>query len=315
MKEETRERILDELERIGTLRPKAGLTYALQFYSRIARIGFGISRRDMTRPKKELSSFIHAFSTFRRYMGIAKELVLFCKKKGITRLHKLSYDSVEGFLMEKIIVCGVMRNTVETNVCALQKFFHVCGRHDLRDKLSADYSRFKYLAKEGGAIHAFDNPERLIEKIAKRDELSAVIAKLEHMTGARIHEVRSMKIIEDAISIKGKGGKTRILDFSYRLDELGEIKSLAARLEELSQGIDWQHYCQSRGSTYQSHVKAACRSLGDEYGGAHGFRANYAQELRKKLEKKELTDKEIDRIITRDLGHERRSMARHYLSV
>ena len=35
MKEETREKILDELERIGTLRPKAGLTYALEFYSRI----------------------------------------------------------------------------------------------------------------------------------------------------------------------------------------------------------------------------------------------------------------------------------------
>ena len=38
-------------------------------------------------------------------------------------------------------------------------------------------------------------------------------------------------------------------------------------------------------------------------------------ELRNKLEKKGLTDKEIERIITRDLGHERRSMARHYLSV
>ena len=117
------------------------------------------------------------------------------------------------------------------------------------------------------------------------------------------------------IRIKGKGGKIRVLDFSYRLDELEEIKNLMARLEELSQGIDWQQYCQSSGSTYQGHVKAACRSLGDEYGGAHGFRANYAQELRKKLEGKGLTDKEIERIITRDLGHERRSMARHYLGV
>ncbi len=42
---------------------------------------------------------------------------------------------------------------------------------------------------------------------------------------------------------------------------------------------------------------------------------NYAQELRKKLEGKGLTDEEIERIITRDLGHERRSMARHYLGV
>ncbi len=108
MKEETRERILDKLERIGTLRPKAGLTYALQFYSRIARIGSGISRREMTRPKKELWSFIHAFSTFDRYMGIAKEFVQFCEKKGVTRLHKLSYKAVEDFLMEKIMVCGVV---------------------------------------------------------------------------------------------------------------------------------------------------------------------------------------------------------------
>ncbi len=87
------------------------------------------------------------------------------------------------------------------------------------------------------------------------------------------------------------------------------------RLDELSKGIDWQQYCRRRHSPYQADVKVACRSLGDEYGGAHGFRANYAQELRKKLEGKGLTDKEVERIITRDLGHERRSMARHYLGV
>ncbi len=315
MKEETREKILDELERLRTLRPKAGLSYALEFYSKVARIGSGISRREITRPTKNLSPFIHAFSTFDRYMGIAKEFVQFCRKKEITRLHKVTYDTVEAFLIDKIIARGVSRNTIETNVCALQKFFHVCGRYELRDQLSGDYSRFKYLAKEGGTIHAFDNPERLIEKIARRDELSAVVARLEHMTGARIHEVRAMEIIECAIRIKGKGGKIRVLDFSYRPDELEEIKSLIARLNELSRGIDWQYYCRRRHSPYQAHVKAACRSLGDDYGGAHGFRANYAQELRKKLERKGLTDKEVERIITRDLGHERRSMARHYLGV
>lgn len=315
MKEETREKILDELKRMGTLRPKAGLTYALEFYSKIARIGCGISRREITRPTKNLSPFIHAFSTFDRYMGIAKEFVQFCRKKGITRLHKVTYDTVEDFLMNKIIVRGASRNTIETNVCALQKFFNVCGRYDLRNRLSGDYSRFKYLAKEGGTIHAFDNPERLIEKIAGRDELSATIARLEHMTGARIHEVRAMEIAGNTIRIKGKGGKIRVLDFSYRIDELRQIKNLMTRLNELSQGIDWQNYCRRQHSPFQAYVKAACRSLGDEYGGAHGFRANYAQELRKKLEGKGLTDKEVERIITRDLGHERGSMARHYLGV
>ena len=121
--------------------------------------------------------------------------------------------------------------------------------------------------------------------------------------------------MEDAIHIKGKGGKKRVLDFSYRLDELEEIKNLMARLEELSQGIDWQNYCQSRGSVCESHVKAGMPVSRRWIRRRPGFRANYAQELRKKLEGKGLTDKEIDRIITRELGHERRSMARHYLNV
>ena len=39
------------------------------------------------------------------------------------------------------------------------------------------------------------------------------------------------------------------------------------------------------------------------------------QELRKKLEAEGLTAEEIELIITQDLGHNRRSMARHYLGV
>ena len=48
------------------------------------------------------------------------------------------------------------------------------------------------------------------------------------------------------------------------------------RLEELADGVDWQAYCHSKDSPYQGHVKAACKSLGDIYGGAHGFRATVA---------------------------------------
>src|SRR5208337_3060358 len=165
-----------------------------------------------------------------------------------------------------------------------------CNRPDLRDQLANDFPRFKELAQSGGTIHAFDNPERLIEQINKRAELSAVIAKLQYITGARIHEVRTMEIAETTITIhKGKGGRKRILDFSRRLEELAEVKNLMIRLEKLAEGIDWQEYCQRKESPYQGHVKAACKSLGDIYGGAHGLRANHAQELRKKLEAKGLT--------------------------
>ena len=70
-----------------------------------------------------------------------------------------------------------------------------------------------------------------------------------------------MEIGETTIAInKGKGGRKRVLDFSSRLEELAEVKNLMIRLEELADGVDRKAYCQSKGSPYQGHVKAACRS-------------------------------------------------------
>jgi integrase len=310
-----REQLLDKLESIGSLHPRAGMTYALVYFSKLARLGIGMSRREVTRQTEHLSPFIHSWDTFDRYLGICKEFVLFCRDHEVTRLHKLTYATVDAFLMAKIDNDNV-KNTLKVNMCALRKFFNGCNRPDLRDQLADDFPRFKELAQSGGTIHAFDNPERLIEKISKRAELSAVIAKLQYITGARIHEVRIMEVAETTIAInKGKGGRKRVLDFSHRLEELAEVKNLVARLEELAQGINWKAYCQRKDSPYQGHVKAACKSLADIYGGAHGLRANHAQELRKKLEAEGLTAEEIELIITQDLGHNRRSMARHYLGV
>lgn len=315
MQEELREKLLDKLKSVRGMNPKSGMTYALEHFAELARVGIGISRREVTKGTARSSPFIHSWDTFDRYLGICKEFVLFCRDHQVTRLHKLTYATVEAFLMAKI-ADDKTRNTLKTNMCALQKFFNGCNRPDLRDQLSDDFPRFKELAKSGGTIHAFDNPDRLIEKISKRDELSAVIAKLQYITGARIHEIRIMEIVETTIAInKGKGGRKRVLDFSHRLEELAEVRNLVARLEELAKGISWKEYCQRKGSPYQGHVKGACRSLRDIYGGAHGFRANHAQELRKKLEDEGLTAEEIELIITRDLGHNRRSMARHYLGV
>ena len=315
MQEELREKLLDKLQAARGMNPKSGMTYALEHFAELARVGIGISRREVTRGTEKSSPFIHSWDTFDRYLGICKEFVLFCRNHGVNKLHKLHYDTVEAFLMAKIDN-DKARNTLKVNMCALQKFFNGCNRPDLRDQLAGDFPRFKELAQSGGTIHAFDNPERLIEKIRQRAELAAVIAKLQYITGARIHEIRIMEIVEAAIVInKGKGGRKRVLNFSHRLAELAEVKDLMIRLEGLADGVDWKAYCQRKDSPYQSHVKAASRSLGDSYGGAHGLRANHAQELRKKLEEEGLTPEEMELVVTQDLGHNRRSMARHYLGV
>ena len=314
MKRELIEKLRDGLRSVKGLHCKSGLTYALAYFAEVARLGIGVSRRDVTRSTRELSPVIHSWSTFHRYLGICKEFVLFAKAKGVNKLHKLDYGTVEQFLLMKIAK-GRRANTLEANMCALMKFFHVCGRDDLRDRLADDYSRMKGLSKPGGNIHAFDDPSRLIKQIERRDELSAVAARLQLLTGARIHEVRPMEIAGQTIKIKGKGGKVRVLDFSWRPEELAEVETLRLRLEELSASVDWQEFCQRHRGTYQKTVKAACRALGDEYAGAHGLRGNHSQELEKKLEERGLPEDEIELAITRELGHERRSMARHYLRV
>jgi len=315
MNNETKAIILARVNEVTGINPRSGLAYALEHFSIIARIGIGVSRREITRVTRELSPFVHSWSTFHRYAGVAKNFVRYCKSRRINKLHKVDKNTVEAFLLAKIDK-GRRVSTLETNMCALQKFFGACGRPDLAKFLADNYCTFKERARSGSSIHSFDDPELLIKTLEQKRELSAVIAEIILLTGARIHEVRTMRIEgADIIIGKGKGGKKRVLDFSFRQDHLERVTTLTARLDDLLEGIDWQEYCQKKNGKYQAHVKLAACELEDEYQGAHGLRANYARNLRGILEGMGLEREEMEAIITRDLGHERRSMARHYLAV
>jgi hypothetical protein len=70
----------DRLEAVGTRRPRAGLTYSVQFFAHLVRIGFGINRREITGSAGKWSSFAHSFDSFDRYAGIVEEFVLFCRE-------------------------------------------------------------------------------------------------------------------------------------------------------------------------------------------------------------------------------------------
>jgi hypothetical protein len=285
--------------------------YALEHFAELAKQGVGVSRRDITKGTGELSPFIHAFSTFNRYMGIAKEFVNYCKARSVNKLHKLTYETVSQYLLEKIEK-GRTRNTIEANMCAIMAFLRASGRGDLRDQLSNDYQHYKYLAKLGRTIYSFDRPAEVIARTYLRDELAGVIADLQKRTGARIHEVRPLFVMEGkAVVARGKGGRYREINFKGRDEELKEVHSLILRFRKLAHGVDWQEY--SHG-VYQGHVKAACRSLHDEYCGAHGLRGVFSQDLDKNLKEKGVPKEERELAITKALGHNRRSMARHYTS-
>ncbi len=110
----------------------------------------------------------------------------------------------------------------------------------------------------------------LIEKIRQRAELSAVIAKLQHITGARVHEIRIMKIAETTIAInKGKGGRKRLFDFSHRPDELAEVRNLMTRLKELSEGVNG--ILPEQGQPLPGPREGSLRVAGRYPRGAHGI--------------------------------------------
>ena len=182
MNKELREQLLDKLESVGGLRPKAGMTYALMHFSEVARLGIGMSQREIIRATGNPSPFFHDWDTFHEHMGICKEFVRFCLSQGINRLHKLQYGTVEAFLMGKIR-SGNQKNTLEVTMCVLQKFFRVCVRRDLHDQLTGDSTRFGCLASPHSAVHVFDYPGNPIAKISTREQRAVVTAKRERLTG------------------------------------------------------------------------------------------------------------------------------------
>ncbi len=312
MGEQLKEKILDRMEELGVkgINSEAGMTYAVNYFCRFTRVGIGISRRELTRATGRLSPFIHSWATYERYRGIIRDFEDFCRAEQIKKLKKIAYATIDKFLMGKI-ERNFTRNTIETNICALLKFLTVTRREDLRETLASDYTRFKDLAKEGRTIYAFDKPDKLIETLYKKDELAGVVAQIVRITGVRIHEVRPLLIKDNAIVVhKGKGGRMRTVDFSHRPDDLEKVRDLMERLKELVKHVDWHAYMEG---TYQGHVRAAARATKDAYAGAHGLRAVFAQEEDKRLEAEGMPDEQREYAITRALGHNRRSMARHYL--
>jgi len=60
-------------------------------------------------------------------------------------------------------------------------------------------------------------------------------------------------------------------------------------------------------------VRAAARSCHDDHAGAHGFRAAHGQDLDRRLRETGWGKEEREQAVTRKMGHNRQSMARHHM--
>ena len=289
------------------IKRNSGLTYALKYAAKVLKQGIGISKHEVYKRFEGKSPLIHSYSTFNRYMGVAKEFVNWAKGQGVNRLDRVQYEHVRDFLLSKSEYCSM--RTLKVNASALKKFFETVGREDIAERIEKDYQEIYSRGRAPGRALAFAHPERVISLL--KEDVHRVIAELQLLTGARIGDVKKIQVVPEerkVVITKSKGGRTREIDYSDRPEKFERIKELVGELREYLKSSSWSSV---RESYYRDLRQAVYRS-GEIYTGSHAFRVNYVKERLRELRQKGYSEKEALQIIEYEIGHSRIEMSAYY---
>ena len=289
------------------IKRNSGLTYALKYAAKVLKRGIGVSKHEVYKQLGGKSPLIHSYSTFNRYMGIAKEFVNWAKEQGVNRLDKVQYEHVRDFLLSKSEYCSM--RTLKVNASALRKFFKTVGRKDIAEMIGEDYQEIYSKGRAPGRALAFAHPERVISLL--KEDVHKVIAELQLLTGARIGDVKKIQVVPEkkkVIITKSKGGRTREIDYSDRPEKFEKIKKLVGELREYLRGSSWSFIREG----YYRYLRQAIYRSGEIYTGSHAFRVNYVKERLKELRERGYSEKDALQIIEYEIGHSRIEMSAYY---
>lgn len=290
------------------MRKNMRLTYALKWVGKVLD-GRGRSKREVYEEHGGRSPYIHSYSTRNRYLGVAKDFVKWERERGVNRVDKVSYEDVREYLEEKIDR-GVSEKTLKVNMSALRKFFGAVGRDDIARRIGEDYQEIYSQGRPSGRALAYTDPKRVISNL--KDPAHRVVAELQYLTGARVGDVKKIRIDEERKVVeipRSKGGRDREIDFSDRPDKFERVKELREELDHHLQEREWKEIRE----TYHEDIRESCKKVGEVYTGSHSFRVNYAQERFEELtEERRFSEEEADRVLTQELGHNRLEMSRYY---
>jgi len=289
------------------IRRNSGLTYALKYAAKVLKQGIGVSKHSVYKSMGGSSPVIHSYSTFNRYMGIAKEFVNWAKEQGINRLDKVQYDHVREFLLSKAEYCSM--KTLKVNASALRKFFSTVGRVDISSRIKEEYQEIYSAGRAPSRALAFAYPDRVISLL--KEDVHKVIAELQLLTGARIGDVKKIQLLPEerkVLILKSKGGRTREIDYSDRPEKFERIQELVERLKEYLKKSSWSSV---RESYYKDLRQAVLRS-GELYTGSHAFRVNYVKERLQELKSQGYSEEEALQKIEYEIGHSRVEMSAYY---
>ena len=289
------------------IKRNSGLTYALKYAAKVLKRGIGVSKHEVYKQLGGKSPLIHSYSTFNRYMGIAKEFVNWAKEQGVNRLDKVQYEHVRDFLLSKSEYCSM--RTLKVNASALRKFFETVGREDIAERIGEDYQEIYSKGRTPGRALAFAHPERVISLL--KEDVYKVIAELQLLTGARIGDVKKIRVMPEAkkvVILRSKGGRTREIDYSDRPEKFERIKKLVGELQRYLKSSSWSSV---RESYYRDLRQAVLRS-GEIYTGSHAFRVNYVKERLEELKSQGYSEEEALQKIEYEIGHSRIEMSAYY---
>ena len=298
------------------MRSNSNLNYAVKYYAVMVRQGIGTSRRESQRQHAGQSPFIHSWATHRRYLDSINQFKNFSQAHGINRVDRLTSDIRDAWLAEKIRY-GVSENTIKNDICTINKFLSTTGRSDL---IITSHGEWKAQAKAAGRATPYSNAQRVLDNL---DGVDKTIATLQYLTGARISEVKDMvlNIEKHTVHLDGKGGKERDVSFEDRQEHFQHIIELKAELKRQVEmanvyGITWHDI---RLSFYKE-LHKACDKAGEDYNGAHDFRATHADERFNELYSKyfsegmdtDAAEHRADKETSQELGHNREDVTRRY---
>jgi len=306
-----------------------GQVQALFRLSGIAQIGHSkhrakeLARRSGAKTWHEIGKRlgIYSYSTADAYRDVWKQLLSYAKSNfGVKDIEKINSEIVHDFLHSKIEQ-GVGKRTFQQYAAAIEKLEVALNMYSERfnrgNTYNFDLSSVRAYAKEVYAgeqtpSRAYESPAELIG--ALREPVHQLIASIQYGGGARLDEVRTIRewsfkgIRVDEltgqergyIEIKGKGGK----------GEIGVSPDTYNIAREWVRNFDRIGFNER---TYRKDLKEAANLTGQEYHGTHGLRWNFAQERFHNLMEKGYTYEQALAQVSKELGHERADITKHYL--
>jgi len=303
-------------------------------------LGKGVKKGQLQRQMQKLtkvreSHFIHTSTTKVRYDRAMMKFCDYLEERGIKRdkhLNRLSTEELQQVIddyFEKLAEEGYSKSTIKVHIAAMEKSLAVI-RPDIKEYLTDDENRIGWWSAgvDSRKRDSYVDPDAIRERLSEEHRM---IAEAQALGGFRVREIARAEVDrenEKIIIHRGKGGRTRELHFEHRKEDFKRLADLIEKLQE-------RHY-EEHLKDYYRDIKNACKATGEEYRASHAFRYEYAQQRIEELkenkeELKDLLDKydaneetksyannentierAADYVLTKELGHNRTSMARYY---